>query len=103
MEKCGKNDENKVEDMELIPISHKEFNEFIKGRGVTGRNNYKLKELKAMFEFRPMITRTQVTVTINDGEKMSTHMILCQKLHYLLVYHTLHYNLLRRSLKILTE
>ena len=33
----------------LYPIRHKEFNEFIKGKGFKGRNNYKLKELKAMF------------------------------------------------------
>ena len=25
----------------LRPITHKEFNEFIKGKGFTGRNNYK--------------------------------------------------------------
>ena len=31
----------------LIPISHKDFNEFIKGKGFVGRNNYKLRELKA--------------------------------------------------------
>ena len=31
----------------LRPISHKEFNEFIKGKGFKGRNEYKLKDLKA--------------------------------------------------------
>ena len=31
---------------DLMPITHKEFNEFIKGKGFTGRNNYKLKDLK---------------------------------------------------------
>ena len=36
---------------ELSPITHKEFNEFIKGKGFKGRNNYKLKDLKAMFGF----------------------------------------------------
>ena len=30
----------------LKPISHKEFNEFIKGKGFKGRNEYKLKDLK---------------------------------------------------------
>ena len=35
----------------LKPITHKEFNEFIKGKGFKGRNEYKLKELKAMFGF----------------------------------------------------
>ena len=39
----------------LRPIPHKEFNEFIKGKGFKGRNNYKLKELKAMFGFRPWL------------------------------------------------
>ena len=34
---------------DLRPITHKEFNEFIKGKGFKGRNNYKLRELKAMF------------------------------------------------------
>ena len=38
----------------LKPITHKEFNEFIKGKGFKGRNNYKLKELKAMFGFKPV-------------------------------------------------
>ena len=27
----------------LKPITHKEFNEFIKGKGFKGRNNYKLR------------------------------------------------------------
>ena len=27
-------------------MSHKQFNEFIKGKGFKGRNNYKLKKLK---------------------------------------------------------
>ena len=43
------------EPKELVPITHKEFNEFIKGKGFTGRNNYKLKDLKVMFGFKPMI------------------------------------------------
>ena len=30
---------------DLKPISHKQFNEFIKGKGFKGRNDYKLKEL----------------------------------------------------------
>ena len=36
------------------PISHKQFNEFINGKGFKGRNNYKLKELKAIFGLKPM-------------------------------------------------
>ena len=39
----------------LQPTTHKEFNEFIKGKGFKGRNGYKLKELKAMFGFKPMV------------------------------------------------
>ena len=35
----------------LRPITHKEFNEFIKGKGFKGRNNHKLRDLKAMFVF----------------------------------------------------
>ena len=65
--------ESKVDDNELLPISHKEFNDFIKGKGVIGRNNYKLKDLKAMFGFKPMVNRNQVTVTIDDGREMGTY------------------------------
>ena len=49
-------------------ITHKEFNEFIKGKGFKGRNNYKLRELKAMFGFKPMITGSPVTIS-SDGMK----------------------------------
>ena len=30
----------------ICPIRHKEFNEFINGKGFKGRNNYKLKDFK---------------------------------------------------------
>ena len=50
----------------LRPITHKEFNEFIKGKGFKGRNNYKLADLKVMFGFKPMITRSQVTISSNE-------------------------------------
>ena len=50
----------------LRPITHKEFNKFIKGKGFTGRNTYKLKDLKAMFGFKPMITGSPVTIP-SDG------------------------------------
>ena len=43
------------EPKELVRITHIEFNEFIKGKGFKGRNNYKLKDLKAMFGFKPML------------------------------------------------
>ena len=41
---------------DLGSIRHKEFNEFIKEKDFKGRNNYKLKDLKAKFGFKPMIT-----------------------------------------------
>ena len=56
------------EPKELGPITHKEFNEFIKGKDFTGRNNYKLKDLKAMFLFRPMITGSPVTISFDGTE-----------------------------------
>ena len=55
---------------DLTPISHKEFNEFIKGRGFKGRNNYRLEDLKAMFGFKPMITGSPVTISSNGMEPM---------------------------------
>ena len=54
----------------LCPITHKEFNEFIKGKGFTGRNNYKLKDLKAMFGFKPMITGSPVMISSDGTEPM---------------------------------
>ena len=47
---------------DLNPITDKEFNDFIKGTGFKGRNNYKLRELKAMFGFKPMITGSPVMI-----------------------------------------
>ena len=51
---------------DLTPITHKEFNEFIKGKGFKGRNDYKLRDLKAMFGFKPMITGSPVMIS-SDG------------------------------------
>ena len=51
---------------DLTPITHKEFNEFIKGKGFKGRNNYKLRDLKAMFGFKPMVTGSPVMIS-SDG------------------------------------
>ena len=53
---------------DLTPIRHKEFNEFIKGKGFKGRNNYKLKDLKAMFGFKSMITGSPVTNSSDELE-----------------------------------
>ena len=52
----------------LHPIRHKEFNEFIKGKGFKGRNNYKLKDLKAIFGFKPMITGSPVMISSDQLE-----------------------------------
>ena len=49
----------------LKPISHKEFNEFIKGKGFKGRNGHKLKDLKAKFGFKPMYGCT-LTISSED-------------------------------------
>ena len=56
--------------MGLRPITHKEFNEFIKGKGFKGRNNYKLADLKAMFGFKPIITGSPVTISSDGMEPM---------------------------------
>ena len=53
---------------DLCPIRHKEFNEFIKGKGFKGRNNYKLRDLKATFGFKPMIARSPVTISSDELE-----------------------------------
>ena len=58
------------QEKDLMPITHKEFNEFIKGNGFKGRNNYKLKDLKAMFGFKPMITGSPVMISSDGREPM---------------------------------
>ena len=55
---------------DLCPIRHEEFNEFIKGKGFKGRNNYKLRDLKAMFGFKPMITGSPVMISSDELEPM---------------------------------
>ena len=40
----------------------------MKGKGFKGRNNYKLRDLKAMFGFKPMITGSPVMIS-SDGMK----------------------------------
>ena len=56
----------------LPPITHKEFNEFIKGKGVKGRNDYKLKDLKAMFGFRPITMGKQISISL-EGEEPTAY------------------------------
>ena len=55
---------------DLHPITHKQFNEFIKGKGFKGKNNYKLRDLKAMFGFKPMITGSPVMISSDGMEPM---------------------------------
>ena len=52
----------------LRPISHKDFNEFIKGKGFKGRNEYKLKDLKAKFGFKPIYNRRTLMISSKDLE-----------------------------------
>ena len=54
----------------LHPMTHKEFNEFIKGKDFKGGNNYKLRDLKAMFGFKPMVTGSPVTIS-SDGMELT--------------------------------
>ena len=53
---------------DLTPITHNKFNEFIKGKGFKGKNNYNLKDLRAMLEFKPMITGSPVMISSNGME-----------------------------------
>ena len=53
---------------DLKPISHKQFNEFIKGKGFKGRNNYKLKQLKAKFGLKPMYDKRTLIISSEDME-----------------------------------
>ena len=55
----------------LCLISHKEFNEFIKGKEFKGRNEYKLKDLKAKFGFEPMYDRRTLTIS-SEGMSPTT-------------------------------
>ena len=56
---------------DLKPISHKQFNEFIKSKGFKGRNDYKLKDLKAKFGFKPMYDRRMVEIS-SEGMEPAT-------------------------------
>ena len=115
---------------DLKPIRHKEFNEFIKGKGFKGRNNYKLRDLKAMFGFKPMITGSPVTissdgmeptrfdsmpkaststavpyVTILYAKKNSRHRVHSNGKEYTIIYHWLkcHTVVLRGKLQIMEQ
>ena len=53
---------------ELKPISHKEFNAFIKGRRFRRRNDYTLKDMKPKFGFKPL--KAQRIVLVVSSEDM---------------------------------
>ena len=79
---------------DLMPIRHKEFNEFIKGKGFKGRNNYKLRDLKAMSGFKPMITGSSVMISSDQLEPMRFNSM--SRLQLLQGHHTLPFYMLRR-------
>ena len=58
---------------ELIPTSRKDFNEFIKDKGFTGRSHYTLKELNAIFGFKPLTYKNQTVVNIDDGKQFKVY------------------------------
>ena len=76
---------------DLRPITHKEFNEFIKGKGFKGRNNYKLKDLKAMFGFKPIITGSPITISSDGMEATRFDSILKASISTGIPYGTLLY------------
>ena len=57
---------------DLKPISHKQFNEFIKGKGFKERKDYKLKRLKAKFGFKPMCDRRTLVISSEDMDGTTT-------------------------------
>ena len=61
------------QEKDLTSVTHKEFNEFTKGEGFKGQNNYKLRDLKAMFGFKPMITGSSVMISSDGAEPMRNH------------------------------
>ena len=58
------------QEKDLTPITHKGLNKFIKGKGFKGRNNYKLRDLKTMFGFKPMITGSPATIPSHGTKPM---------------------------------
>ena len=49
-------------------ISHIQFNEFIKGKEFKGKSNYKSKDLKAVFNFKPLYDRRSLVISSEDME-----------------------------------
>ena len=61
---------------DLKPISHKEFDEFIKGIGFKGRNSCNLNELKAIFGLKPMNHRRMLVISSKDMELKAFNSLL---------------------------
>ena len=53
---------------DLKPFSHKQFNEFIKGKGFKRRNDYQLIELKDKLGFKAMYDRRTLVISSKDME-----------------------------------
>ena len=53
---------------DLKPISHIQFNEFIKGKRFKGRSNCKSNDLKAMFGFKPLYDRRSLVISSKGME-----------------------------------
>ena len=88
------------QEKDLHPITHKEFNEFKEGKGFKGRNDYKLKDLKAMFGFKPITTGSPVTMSSDWIEWNQQDLILFQRLQLPQEYHTVPFYISRRIPKI---
>ena len=54
---------------DLTQIKHTEFLEFIKEKGFKGNYTYKLRDLNAMFGFKPMVTGSPVTISTMWGPR----------------------------------
>ena len=51
---------------ELKPISYKEINESIKGKGLRGRKDYALRDLKAKLGLKPLVERRVLLFHLED-------------------------------------
>ena len=60
---------------ELKPISDKEFNAYIKGKGFKNRNDYTLRDLKAKFGFKALLERIKLVISVEDMEPTMFHSV----------------------------
>ena len=84
---------------DVTPITHKEFNEFIKRKGFKGRNNYKLRDLKVtissdgmeLMRFDSMSKASTFTgipyVTLLYAKKNSRNRVCSNGKEYAIIYH----------------